>query len=303
MSRARVRLLTAGALAACLLVPAVRFARVFWIEYSSFASVPGRVDTTAARARVPGMRDVSWRGPAGTVHGWFVPGTERAAVVLLHGSQGSRAELLPELEILSQRGFSVLAFDWPGHGESEGRPRWDETERATLGSAIDWLSARSEVDAGRIGAFGFSVGGYPLIQRAAVDARIHAVAVAGTPGDATDYARWQYRAFGPLPQWPALLAMRARGMHPRQHLPSRLVRQLAPRPLLVIAGGRDSTFPPTLFRALYEAAAPPKELLVIPAAGHGDYARVAPGLYTRRLTSFFAGALLDDRMVGGMRTE
>jgi fermentation-respiration switch protein FrsA (DUF1100 family) len=286
-----------------MLVPAAHFVRVFCTEYSSFTSSRGHVDTAAARARVPGLRDVSWRGPAGAVRGWFVPGTAPAAVVLLHGSGGNRAELLPELEILSTRGFSVLAFDWPGQGESAGRTRWDETERATLGSAIDWLSSRSEVDAGRIGAFGFSVGGYPLIQRAVVDARIRAVAVAGTPGDATEYARWQYRAFGPLPQLPALLAMRASGMHPRRQVPVRLVRQLAPRPLLVILGERDRTVPPAMVRALYEAAGQPKEPLVIPAAGHGDYARVAPGRYTRRLTSFFAHALLDDRPVGGTKTE
>jgi fermentation-respiration switch protein FrsA (DUF1100 family) len=46
-------------------------------------------------------------------------------------------------------------------------------------------------------------------------------------------------------------------------------------PVLVIAGGRDQIVPVDHSRRLYDAAAPPKTLLVIPGADHNDDALLA----------------------------
>jgi fermentation-respiration switch protein FrsA (DUF1100 family) len=46
-------------------------------------------------------------------------------------------------------------------------------------------------------------------------------------------------------------------------------------PLLVIAGGRDRVVPIDNSRRLYEAARPPKTLLVLPDADHNDYELLA----------------------------
>jgi alpha-beta hydrolase superfamily lysophospholipase len=49
-------------------------------------------------------------------------GAGRAAVVLLHGFAGSckQAELVGQAQALAEAGFSVLAPDTRGHGESGG---------------------------------------------------------------------------------------------------------------------------------------------------------------------------------------
>jgi len=80
-----------------------------------------------------------------------------------------------------QNGLSSLVMDAPGTGENPF-PWEPESVRAWV-AAIDWLAARPEVDAARIGAFGISRGGYSVMQLAGTDPdRVRAVvAVAGHP--------------------------------------------------------------------------------------------------------------------------
>jgi pimeloyl-ACP methyl ester carboxylesterase len=274
-----------------LLPPFYVAARTFQSEYASFRAPPRRVVAQTLRDRLPTQQEVSWQSDRYRIRGSFTPGGNRAAIVLLHGSGGNRMDLLTEAELFSRRGFSVLAFDWPGHGESEGQAEWGDAERAALRASIDWLSERPEVDRRRIGALGFSMGGVPLIQEAARDPRIRAVGVASTPGNLETFARWEYRRYGVLTQWPAMLAMLARGMRLWSEIPREVVPKLAPRPLLVIVCEKDDIVPPLLTRSLYENALEPKELLPLLNASHGEYA-VDISVYSEHLLSFYARALL-----------
>ena len=63
----------------------------------------------------------SWRGmacacPAG---GFRAPST--ATVVVLHGSHGTRMDVIPYLRMLHDAGYGVLAYDARGHGRSSGQ--------------------------------------------------------------------------------------------------------------------------------------------------------------------------------------
>jgi len=51
---------------------------------------------------------------------WYVPSTNRTAVLLSHGSGGSRERVAATVRMLARHGYGVLAFDDPGNGESEG---------------------------------------------------------------------------------------------------------------------------------------------------------------------------------------
>ncbi|HLV20816.1 MAG TPA: alpha/beta fold hydrolase [Polyangiaceae bacterium] len=220
--------------------------------------------------------------------GWFAPSNNGAAVILTHGSMGDRSELGPEIRILADAGYGVLAFDWPGHGHSDGVVEWGAAEREALRAATDWIARRPDVDAERIGVFGFSMGGYIVAQVAAVDPRLRAVVLAGTPADVTEQTRWEYRRWGPFSVLPALWSQRLLGYEPDEDKAVRVVSKLAPRPVLVIGGARDEVVLPSMVQRLYAAAEEPKELLVFPSAAHGDYAKVASGEYTRRLREFFS---------------
>jgi pimeloyl-ACP methyl ester carboxylesterase len=209
-------------------------------------------------------------------------------VLLLHGSGGDRAQVLPEAKILASEGFGVLALDWPGHGESAGEVRWADGERAAVAAAVDWLAARRE----RIGAYGFSMGGYVLAQVAATDRRIEAVALAGTPSSVLRQSRWQWERWSVVSQWPARLALDRGGLRLSDPQPGEVVAALSPRPLLVIGATRDFLVPSFMAHELHDAAGAPRELYLVDAAIHGGYHAVAPTEYAARLAGFYRRALV-----------
>jgi fermentation-respiration switch protein FrsA (DUF1100 family) len=68
--------------------------------------------------------------------------------------------------------------------------------------------------------------------------------------------------------------------------PIRAVGRIAPRPLLLIAPQADELISWHQGEALYEAAKEPKELYVVPGAGHAEAYAVAPEAYRSRVLSF-----------------
>jgi len=69
-------------------------------------------------------------------------------------------------------------------------------------------------------------------------------------------------------------------------------------PLLVIHGGRDRVVPCTHGQRLFEQAHEPKELWLVPEAGHATPWRSRPEEFERRFESFFASAMASGRRRG-----
>jgi dipeptidyl aminopeptidase/acylaminoacyl peptidase len=250
--------------------------------------VPRHWSVPKPSAGFPGLAEVSFQAGAGErIAGWYLPGANRAAVILLHGSGADRSSMLAEAEVLHGAGFGVLLYDSPGHGESSGEIHWHEPERRALRAAVDFLARRPDVDAARIGALGFSMGAYLLAMYAADDARLRAVVIGGTPTGARVHLAWEYRRFGWLSQWPATWAVARAGMPLDDPTPIGSVGRIAPRPLLIVTGSDDQHVPPSMADELLAAAGAPKQLAVIAGAGHGGY-RDAPGShYAATVTAFF----------------
>jgi uncharacterized protein len=241
---------------------------------------------------IAGLSNVSFLAKTGNkVLAWYVPSRNRAAIVISHGTNADRSALLPELRFLANAGFGVLAIDWPGDGGSEGEIHWDEHERQTLTAAIDWLIAREDIDKSKIGAFGFSMGGFITAQVVSSDTRISAVALAATPTDFAEYTRWDNRKWGWLSQYPAMLAVHAAKMPFTELRPIDVIQQISPRPLLILGGDADLTIPEFMTRKLFAAAKEPKELWIVHGAGHGNYVQIAPQEYQNRLVGFFLKTL------------
>jgi pimeloyl-ACP methyl ester carboxylesterase len=267
--------------------------RSYRIEAASFSRQRRPVPLPAAALGLRGLEAVAFPSRAGVLlRGWYVPSENRAGVVLAHGAGGDRRSLIQEALALHRHGFGTLLFDWPGHGESEGEIHWNEGERAALRGAVDFLSARADLDPKRLGAFGFSMGGYTVAQVAADEPRLRATALAGAPPDAEEQTRWEYRRWGALAQIPALLAVKASGLPVGTLRPKDTVSRISPRALLIIGGTEDGLVPQFMTEELFAAAKEPKQLLLIERAGHGGYGDAAPEVYPQQLVAFFERALL-----------
>jgi len=107
-----------------------------------------------------------------------VPGVKKAPCVLVVPGMDTIKEYMPNPyhNHFRRRGLATLSIDGPGQGESNVRETWvtlDNFERA--GSAVlDYLEGRPEVDASRIGVYGWSMGSYWGPRIAAHDKRVKA---------------------------------------------------------------------------------------------------------------------------------
>jgi pimeloyl-ACP methyl ester carboxylesterase len=264
--------------------------RAFRFELSGFDRLPSTV------ARVDGgplsaAREVSFAAGGIPIKGWDVESRNGATIVLMHGSGADRMQMVPMAELLAARGFGVLLYDAPGHGESGGVVSWEEADVRALEAAVAWVK---ELPAGaeRVGVFAYSASTAVAIQGTARDPHIEALAMVGTYADGDVVTRFQYRKYGVLSWGAAFLADVWAGTHPSEDHPGRLIAQVSPRPLLIIGGTEDVMMPPAQGRALFDRARDPRELWIIPGAGHLDLAKRGPELYGERTVDFFARALV-----------
>lgn len=280
--------LLAVALALPALVVAGKAVRVYRAAQVEFHLPPRPVGPPPADLR--GAEAVAFLSRDGALlRGWWVPPAGGATVILLHGKEDDRRQLLPEARLLSSHGFGILMFDWPGLGESGGRVTWSQTEPEALLGALDWLDSRAQAQ--RTGALGFSIGASMMVSAAAADSRLRALVVEAIVLDIDDEVTREYGSWGPISYIPARLGKRAGGWDPTAAKRLDIVANLQGRPLLIINGSADLVVPPADARRFFDAAPCPKELWVVPGAGHGGDADAAPDQYGPRILRFFQDAL------------
>lgn len=202
---------------------------------------------------------------------------------LLEGRPALQDPLGP---VLAAMGFVTLAIDMPCFGERSGSGEsalskallWRGRSLAgrMLGeqaAALGWLAARADVDAGRIGAFGISMGatfGYWL---AAVDERIACLAHLCCYADfASLIETGAHEGHGIYLTIPGLIDIASNG---------EIAGLIAPRPQLVCIGDLDPLTPPAAVdralaqtRAAYSAAGASGNLALHrePETGHSESA-------------------------------
>src|SRR6266567_3929291 len=129
-------------------------------------SFPGRPD--ALQFDVP--------VPAGHREGWFFPGFRGApTIILCHGYESSRGELLTLVSALQDHQYNVFVFDFAAHGANPGITTFGYREADEVRAAIDVLAVRNDVDAARFGLWGYNLGAYAALREAENDKRIRAL--------------------------------------------------------------------------------------------------------------------------------
>ena len=228
-----------------------------------------------------------------TLRGWFIPAKEpQGTIVFGHGHGGSMDPDIEYVPAFHENGYNILMFDFRGHGRSEGqRVSMGYYERLDLLGAVDYLLSRG-ID--RVGVLGFSMGGAVAISTASQSDAIGAVVSDGGFARLGSAIASGMRERG-WPDWVAawvsplmigLASLRLGAWLPRAD-PIRWVDKIAPRALFIIHGGLDPYISLAEVQELYAKAGEPKELWVVPEAGHRLVDKQGPDEYRARLLAFF----------------
>ena len=224
--------------------------------------------------------------------GWWVPGRNGAAVIVVHGGGGDREGAIAHARMLSRAGYGVLLYDARGRGRSAGHQnafgwRWDRDVRGAVG----FLSRRGVE---HISLLGLSTGAEAVITEAAADPRVNAVVADGvqlrTSAEASALPIADRLTVQPTVGLMGAEIRAATGERPPKLLPDVVRRAASGRQLLMIA-----TIP--LERTIQRRYARGTHAHVweLPGTGHTRGLHDHPQQYTRRVLDLFATARLTKR--------
>lgn len=181
----------------------------------------------------------------------------RPLVIFCHGADASKEKPLAAMTEFLRAGCAVLAFDAPGHGERRERGAGDRQERYALWYAwelprfvrdftavIDWARARRDVDAGRIAALGYSMGGMNILAALTRERRLAAAVLLIATGDYLGLQRDRVERNRRVTRRRMDAALRRIAPWSVHTAPA----AVAPLPLLFSAGALDETIRPAHVR-------------------------------------------------------
>jgi pimeloyl-ACP methyl ester carboxylesterase len=201
-------------------------------------------------------------------------GTGDIALIFCHGFLGwrTKARLVGFQESLA-RWFTVYAFDFRGHGESEGLSAFGAMEHLDVNA----IARRAREDGlSTVVTLGGSMGGIAVIRHAAMLGGVDAVVAISTP------ASWDGHRSKAVRRLAWLTArrygrslLRSAGVRvipafSRVEAPADLVGKISPIPLLVVHGRDDHFFDEEEAWLLYQRAGSPKRLLLTGRFGHAE---------------------------------
>ncbi|HEV2489785.1 MAG TPA: alpha/beta fold hydrolase [Candidatus Acidoferrales bacterium] len=219
-------------------------------------------------------------------------------VLLFHGIVDNRAEMAPYADFFLQAGYSTVMMDAREQGASDGRlATFGWKERSDTKAIVDALYARDNPR--DVFELGESMGGAIALQSAEIDPRIRAVVAEASFSSlrevSYDYAGLDVSSllgrtlFRPA----AFLALRSAekegGFRASDVSPELAVAERA-FPVLLICGTRDRIIPCRHSRRILQAATGPKQLGVVPGAGHTGAFGTEPEEFKQRVLVFFEEA-------------
>lgn len=209
-------------------------------------------------APVAAIQDIELTSPAGNrIHAWWLPNKpDRPVVLMCSGNAGNLSGRgLSMVRIADRLDASVLIFDYPGYGKSEGKPNeaacYDAAEAAKR-----WLNDEKQVPSERVILYGESLGGgvaTEMARRYPCRALVLVKTFTSLPATAKCHYPW-------LPcNWLMSNRFESISKLPAIHCP-----------VFITSATHDGVVPYVQGEALYQAANEPKQFFRNQDADHGD---------------------------------
>ncbi len=235
------------ALAMLVLIPLLVLTGISYLYTGLFTRTPCiRASRTPADIGLTQFEEVTFQTPDGvTAHGWYVPPSNGAVVVLVPGLGGARDGMFDDAAILARHGYGLLMYDSrqcnvPGGQSPRNSLGYVETNE--LLGAVEYLSRRDAKT--RIGALGFSEGGVIVIRGAARDERIRAVVAEGGFHNLAQnilHGR-SVPLIRQLVEWQVVMFYRLdTGVNSAQVSPVTDISRIGPRPVLLVYGEHEES--------------------------------------------------------------
>ncbi len=211
------------------------------------------------------------------IHGWWMPAQSETAEVLLylHGNGVNIGANVGHAKRFHQLGLSVLLIDYRGYGRSEGGFPTEQQVYQDAETSWRYLTQTRKIPSESILLYGHSLGGAVAVNLAVHHPDAAGLIVQSSFTSIRDMVerRPRYQIF-PVEQL----------LH--QRFDSIRKVPLLKMPVLFIHGLADIQVPATMSEALYAATPDPKQLYLVPLAGHNNVADTAGAEYLKVVQQF-----------------
>jgi fermentation-respiration switch protein FrsA (DUF1100 family) len=251
----RWRLLCLVAIAACIYV-GMLVVLVFLEDRIVFHPIPAADEWLSKPDEH--IQDVDFTAADGMrLHGWWCPCEgARGAILHCHGNAGNLSFLgRCAVELREQLHESVLLFDYPGYGHSDGKP----TEAgcyAAADAAFEWLTQTQGISPEQVVLYGESLGGGVAVELA--HRRPHRALVLVKTFTSIPNVGQQR-----LPFIPAHLIA-------HNHFDNLAKIKACTRPVFIAHGSADDVIPFAEGQRLFDAANEPKQFVAVEGKDHND---------------------------------
>ena len=226
------------------------------------------------------------------LHGWWLPHPSATDVLLyLHGNGKNIGANIGQAQRYYQLGFSVLLIDYRGYGLSQGKFPHEAQLYQDAEAAWNYL-IQQNIKPQQIFLYGHSLGGAIAIDLVVRHPEAAGLIVEGTFTSMRDNAH-RRRGYRLLPiNW--LLTQRFDSL--------RKIKSLQ-MPLLLIHGSEDLVVPASMSQILFEAATVPKQIFIVPGAGHNNVAAVGDAQYLEAVRHFRELVQQQQRLLEGYSSK
>lgn len=214
------------------------------------------------------------------IHGWWIPAVGTGTLLYLHGNGVNIGANVAQAARFHRLGLSVLLIDYRGYGQSEGAFPSEAQVYQDAQTAWNYLTQDRTILPQQILIYGHSLGGAIAVQLAIQNPDAAGLIVQSSFTSIREMID-RTTPFGVFPvDW--ILTQRFASIQKISFLQM---------PLLVIHGMADEQIPFEMSKGLYNAAPDPKQLYLVPDAGHNDVAEIAGDSYLQVVQRFAQQAI------------